>query len=145
VLLRRAREPVLAHTRGGGPHAPPAAPEEFATLPSYGIGLTDMAKHVAGMDRAVRIADFDVEGFRERIVRSAPKVLAFNGKKAAAVYLGLPTGSLTFGLLSERLGEIELFVLPSTSGAASRYWIEVPWRTLADHLGRAPVQSRSSR
>ena len=116
-------------------------PEEFEMLPSYGIGLTDVAKHVAGMDRALGTADFDVRGFRERVVRSAPKVLAFNGKKAAAVYLGVPTGSLSFGLLSERLGDTELFVLPSTSGAASGYWSEAPWRTLANHVRQPQRES----
>lgn len=75
-----------------------------------------------------------MRAFRERVFQAAPRIIAFTGKKAAAVYFGTSTDSLAFGLSSERLGDIKIFVLPSTSGAASRYWSEGPWRDLAGHM-----------
>jgi G:T/U-mismatch repair DNA glycosylase len=63
-------------------------PEEFRELPSYGLGLTDLAKKVSGADSILRSSDFDVEGFRRRLIEAAPRFIAFNGKRAAAAFLG---------------------------------------------------------
>lgn len=110
-------------------------PDEYEQLPQFGIGLTDIAKKVARADSALRVVDFDVPSFRERILRSAPRVVAFNGKKAAAIFLGTRTGAVRIGLQAPQFGEAKLFVVPSTSGQASKYWSERPWRDLADLIG----------
>jgi len=106
-------------------------PEEFRELPSQGIGLTDLAKKVSGMDADLADGDYDVKGFTERLAGAAPRIVAFNGKQAASVCLGRRTREIPVGLQQERIGGSLLYVLPSTSGAASGYWDIGPWRELA--------------
>jgi TDG/mug DNA glycosylase family protein len=104
------------------------APGDYRNLLDYGIGLTDLVKTKAGMDAALQQADYDVPAFRARIVDHAPRVVAFNGKRAAKVALG---GPIAYGRHGERIGRSAVFVLPSTSGAARRWWDEEKWRDLA--------------
>jgi TDG/mug DNA glycosylase family protein len=113
------------------------APEAFPTLPSYGIGLTDVAKRTSGPDTALRSAHFDGAGFRARMAESRPLIIAFNGKRAAQAILG-PVSS--YGLQPSRLAASKIFVLPSTSGAASGFWSIEPWRELAAHLARGETR-----
>ncbi len=64
-----------------------------------------------------------------------PKALAFNGKKAAAIFYGKPTTrQVDYGQQPEPVGCTAVFVLPSTSGSASRYWDAQHWRDLAEFL-----------
>jgi TDG/mug DNA glycosylase family protein len=107
------------------------SPAEFRILPTFGIGLTDIVKCRAGNDDALSDGDFDVAGFEKKMLQFAPRALAFNGKRAAAVFFGCGTGSLKYGLAAERIGDSAIFVLPSTSGAARGFWSIEPWRELA--------------
>ena len=100
-------------------------------LPDHGIGLTDVAKLTSGPDTALRKHHFDAEGFMVRMAGVRPRIVAFNGKRAAQAVLG---PSRTYGLQPDRLAGAEIFVLPSTSGAASGFWSIEPWRELAAHL-----------
>lgn len=109
-------------------------PVEFHTLPSYGIGLTGMAPERIGNDDILRSGDFDPAGVRAKLERYAPRVAAFVGKRAAQEFLG--RAGLDYGLQAERVGETVVFVLPSTSGAARRYWDPAPWHTLRAYLDR---------
>lgn len=114
------------------------APFEFRTLPRYGIGLTNMAPERAGNDDILGPGDFDPEGVRAKIEQFAPKVVAFVGKRAAQEFLG--RAGLAYGLQAQRVGPTAIFVLPSTSGAARRYWNPAPWHALRaylDHLDHA--------
>lgn len=104
------------------------APTEFRTLPDYGIGLTDMAKHYVGADAGIRRAHDDPAALQAKIARFQPALLAFNGKRAAKAFVG---GDVDYGRLDLTLGTVALFVLPSTSGAAARYWDEDPWHAVA--------------
>jgi TDG/mug DNA glycosylase family protein len=106
-------------------------PSEFRELPSYGIGLTDLSKGVSGMDHTLMRHSFDPARFRLAIGKFAPRALAFNGKKAPSVYRARHTKLIGYGQQAERIGETALYVLPSTSGAASGAWSIEPWRTLA--------------
>ncbi len=106
-------------------------PEEFREVLSYGLGLTDLAKKVSGLDSDLRTGDFDVIGFRDRLLQAAPRFVALNGKKTAATYFGVKTHDLAFGPLPTRIGEAQVWVLPSTSGAASGHWSIEPWTALA--------------
>src|SRR4051812_35117367 len=72
------------HTVGLTPRQ--LAPAEFKTLPTYGVGLTDIAKYRAGNDAALAGSDFDVPAFTAKLEKWSPLVVAFNGKKAAAVF-----------------------------------------------------------
>lgn len=107
-------------------------PQEFRTLLQYGIGLTGMAPERVGNDDILGPDDFDPDGVRAKIERFAPRVVAFVGKRAAQEFFGR-TG-LAYGLQDERIGSTAVFVLPSTSGAARRYWDESPWHALRAYV-----------
>lgn len=106
-------------------------PEDFRTLPRYGIGLTDVAKRTSGPDSALRGDHFDVTGFTTRVAASAPRILAFNGKRAAQAVLGVGEGQLAYGRQAETLAGTDIYILPSTSGAAAGFWSIEPWKQLA--------------
>lgn len=105
------------------------APADFRTLPQYGLGLTDLAKHESGVDAQLSAAAFDAAALTARIVKYGPQILAFTSKTAASVYLGR---RVDYGWQAERIQHTRVFVLPSPSGAARRYWDITPWQVLAD-------------
>ncbi len=110
-------------------------PYEFWTLPTYGLGLTDLVKTRSGSDKAISSSDFDILGFCSKINRFSPKVVAFNGKASARAFLDYAAG---YGgpKRDSRIRETVIFVLPSTSAAAGRFWEESYWRELADFANR---------
>lgn len=107
-------------------------PSKFRELAEYDIGLTDLAQQTSGPDKDHQDADFDVEGFRERIEHFAPRAVAFNGKRAAKQYFGRE--KVDYGRQPETIGDTAIFVLPSTSGAARGYWDESYWYEVADFV-----------
>ena len=104
-------------------------PEEFRLLPDFGIGLTDLAKTASGPDSGIPRGAWDADALRRKIEAARPRILAFNGKNAARRFIG--AGRVAYGFREERIGGTVIFVLPSTSGAASGYWDPGPWRELA--------------
>jgi len=104
------------------------APAEFTRLPEFGVGLTDISKTATGSDLEVGRRGFDPERLRAAITAASPAHLAFNGKNAARGALSRP---VDYGRQPEILGGAAVWVLPSTSGAARRYWDVGPWRELA--------------
>ena len=106
-------------------------PEEFAELPAFGLGLTDLSKRRSGSDLQVGVDDFDVDRVAGLVRAHAPAVIAFNGKKAGGTALGRAVG---YGRQDEDFAGAEPWVLPSTSGAASGAWDRAPWGDLADRL-----------
>ena len=64
----------------------------------------------------------------KRIEKFEPKYLCFNGKRSAQEYLGK---KVDYGLQDESIGDTKIFVAPSTSGAANRFWDIKVWRKLA--------------
>jgi len=102
-------------------------PEEYECITQYGLGLTDLAKTISGSDDVLRDEHFDRDGLRARIERYGPRVLAFTSKRAAEEFVWHPIG---YGLLDEKIGSTLLYVLPSPSGAARRYWSTGPWQEL---------------
>ena len=107
-------------------------PNEFPKLADYGIGLTDLAQQTSGMDKQHKDSNYDVEGFRDRMKRYAPRAVAFNGKKAAKQYFG--RNWVGYGRQADTIGDTVIFVLPSTSGNARKYWDESYWYELADFV-----------
>ena len=103
-------------------------PSEFGLLPDYGIGLTDIVKDQDGMDSEI---DFKNAGtlLRQRLDFSAPRYLCFNGKRAAREALG--SKKVAYGPQGESFGPTRLFVAPSTSAAARRWWDAAAWGELA--------------
>jgi TDG/mug DNA glycosylase family protein len=108
------------------------APAEFARLPEFGIGLTDISKSASGSDQEVGRHGFDPEGLATRIAAVGPAHIAFNGKNAARGALGR---AVDYGSQAERIGGATVWVLPSTSGAARGFWDISPWRELARDKG----------
>jgi TDG/mug DNA glycosylase family protein len=107
-------------------------PNEYARLLDYGIGLTDLAKSEHGMDHQLQNDSLDSDAFRATIERFKPDFVAFNGKAAAETFLLRRVTE--FGAIPEQIGATHMFLLPSTSGAASAHWSIAPWRELAQRI-----------
>ncbi len=110
------------------------APSEFALLPALGIGLTDIAKHVSGMDNELppqSLGRDAVEALRARIAANAPRILAFTSLTGGKRFAGPRTG---FGAQPAPFGKTKIWVLPSPSPAAHWNWNESVWRALADEV-----------
>jgi double-stranded uracil-DNA glycosylase len=127
----------VMHRGGVTPHR--FAPQDYALLPRHGVGLTDICKHAFGADSDLARDDFDAAGLTDRIAVAAPDLLAFNGKFAAKRFLG--RNDVPYGLLQERIGGTRLYVAPSTSKLARRYWDESIWMTLMRLAGFTPLST----
>ena len=109
-------------------------PAEFQDLEALGIGLTDLAKHESGMDIALSSDAYDSGLLHQKIETCKPRHLAFTGKRPAGIFLleALGVGLKDYGLQHARIGETKIYVLPSPSGAARRWWSIDPWIRLAE-------------
>jgi TDG/mug DNA glycosylase family protein len=110
-------------------------PAEFAELPRFGLGLTDIAKTTSGMDRelpADALGRAACAAMAEKIARAEPRILAFTSLTAGRRCLGREAG---FGEQKERIGATRLWLLPSPSPAADWNWDEAWWRALAEAAG----------
>jgi TDG/mug DNA glycosylase family protein len=105
--------------------------ENYQVLLKYGIGLTDLVKKKAGTDDKLSSDDFDVKEFKRKIQDFCPKIVCFNGKKAAKVVL---CKKVEYGYQKELIGISRLFVAPSTSGVAKRWWDQKWWQELSDFI-----------
>jgi len=103
-------------------------PEDYASLIQWGLGFTDLAKHVSGGDDVLSKSHFDVRRLESLVLRYQPRILAFTSKRAAMEFVGYP---VSYGLLSQPIAATRLFVLPSPSGAARRHWNPGYWRELS--------------
>jgi len=103
-------------------------PSEFRKLLEYNIGLTDLVKGQSGMDNSIVFKEKSRKELTRRIKKYKPKYLCFNGKRAAQEYF---SRKVEYGLQDESIGNTKIFVAPSTSGAANRFWDINIWRKLA--------------
>ena len=112
------------------------SPDEYHLMPEFGIGFTDMAKHAFGSDASLPKNADDPDRVHRVISAANPNVLAFVGKRSAQVFFKTQFGikNIEYGLQTQTVGNTEIFVLPSPSGLAVRYWTIAPWQALADHL-----------
>lgn len=104
------------------------SPLAYHTVTHYGIGLTDIVKSRFGNDADLSTSDFDAVSLWARLDAVRPRALAFNGKRAACAALGRPISA--YGRQGIVNG-MAIFVLPSTSGAARRFWDIGHWHDLA--------------
>ena len=118
------------------------APEEQHQLPSLGYGLTNAAYRTTKGSGELRRADF--AGAAERLERLAaelrPEWIAFVGKEA---YRGAFGARPELGVQGRRLGDTQLFVLPSTSpaNAAVPYGERLRWfEELAGRASGLPLR-----
>jgi len=110
------------------------APNDYKDLLKHNVGLTDLVKHASGNDNEITKRDFDVKNFISKILKHQPKVVCFNGKKAAAEFMGTKTKYISYGLIAGTIGETKLYCAPSTSGSARRFWDERYWLGLKKML-----------
>jgi TDG/mug DNA glycosylase family protein len=107
------------------------APNEYEMLWEHGIGLTDIAKHVYGMDHQLpkdALGGAAAQALRSRIAKAQPSILAFTSLNAGRKVTGLRAVA---GEQEERLGETRVFILPSPSPLAANHWDIGPWQALA--------------
>lgn len=123
----------------------PVASDNCEDLLSYGIGLTDIAKKASGVDTNISQNDYDIEGFIQKINLFQPKLICFNGKKAAAVFLSwhykhkFKTSKINYGLYPIQDSMFKIFIAPSTSGSARRYWKPEYWYELKKMILQAKM------
>ena len=72
------------------------------------------------MDSSLTRSDFRNNGLVEKIMKYNPKILCFNGKKAAKEFYGYDR--VEYGLQEKGVSDTRIFIAPSTSGAANGYW-----------------------
>ncbi len=104
------------------------APHEFQLLLELGIGLTDLAKFDVGNDDELPSGAFDRGELRVKVELHRPGILAFTSKNAARAFLD---GPVDYGLQAQAIGPTKLFVLPSPSGQAVRFFDLEVWEALA--------------
>lgn len=107
-------------------------PADYPRLLALGIGVTDMHRTGVGGDAGLDPSGFDAVRAVGVLRPLHPRIIAFTSKKAASVWLGLPTGMLAYGPRSDpHAVATRLFILPSPSGQAVKYWNVAPWHELA--------------
>ena len=114
-------------------------PAEFVRVLDFGIGLTDVAKTVSGSDRELPRHAFDPAGLERKIRQFCPRALAFNGKRSASQFFNRK--SVQYGRQDVAIGETVVFVLPSTSGAARKFWNTTYWFEVAQFIQSQRVVS----
>ncbi len=104
-------------------------PSDCYEINQYKIGFTDLVHTEFGNDDEISDSSYDVVGFIEKVKKFKPRYVAFNSKKGASFVLGFRgiTKLVDYGLQKQKIGNSNLFVLPSTSGSARRYWDENYW------------------
>jgi TDG/mug DNA glycosylase family protein len=116
-------------------------PSEFEQLPRYGIGLTNLVREEMHSDRVKRRkqikrdeelkASFRSE-LKNKISEYAPRIIAFNGKGNAELFLGSKIAH--YGLQPTLIGTSKIFVLESTSGSNASWNNGYSWYALVDFL-----------
>lgn len=117
------------HQVGLTPHL--FQPHDYEKLWELGIGLTDIAKHVYGMDHQLprdALGDEAVAALKARIRKVRPAILAFTSLNGGRKVMG---AKAVAGEQPETLGGTRVFVLPSPSPLAANHWDIGPWRDLA--------------
>ena len=104
------------------------SPREFPNVLEFGIGLTDLAKLHFGSDHELPHDAFDAAALKRKIARYQPRIVAFTSKNAAFGYSGRV---LAYGEQELKIASSRVFVLPSPSGQARKFWTIEPWRELA--------------
>ena len=114
----------------------PLQPHQYRSLLQHGIGLTDLVKAGAGMDRATlpKLTAADRARLRNAITTFRPQFLAFTSKTAGQKFFG---GKRDYGEQPEPIGEARVWILPSTSGAANGSWRPEIWHRFADEVRAA--------
>ena len=114
------------------------APQDYEKLWELGIGLTDIAKHVYGMDHQLpkdALGPEAIAALKARILKAGPAILAFTSLHGGRKAMG---ARAVAGEQPDRLGETRVFILPSPSPLADNHWDIGPWRELAKAVKQLP-------
>jgi TDG/mug DNA glycosylase family protein len=105
-------------------------PRQYRSLLQHGLGLTDLVKVAAGMDRATlpKLSAADRARLTKAIMTFRPRFLAFTSKTAGQKYFG---GKRDYGEQRDMIGDTRVWILPSTSGAANGSWQPEIWHRFA--------------
>ena len=109
---------------------------EYEILWELGIGLTDIAKHVYGMDHQLpkdALGAEAVAALKTRILKARPQILAFTSLNGGRKVMG---PRAVAGEQPTKLGETRVFILPSPSPLAANHWDIKPWRDLAKAVAK---------
>lgn len=99
------------------------SPAQYPDLLKYNIGLTDLVKHKAAIDKYLKDEDYDIPSFIEKIMKYQPKYVCFNGIKAGKKAMGLGDwAKVEYGLQKQKFGNTALFIAPSTADNANTRW-----------------------
>jgi len=111
----------------------PLQPHQYRNLLRHGIGLTDLMKAGAGMDRATlpKLTAADRARLSAAIATFRPQFLAFTSKTAGQKFFG---ATRDYGEQPEPIGATRVWILPSTSGAANGSWRPEIWYRFADEV-----------
>ena len=122
----------VLHEVGLTPQPQPLDCSQFALLPQFGIGLTDIAKTVSGMDKELPPEALNraaCEAMAQKIRACAPAILAFTSLTAGRRYFASltvgrrnPARDAGFGEQRETIGATRIWLLPSPSPAANWNW-----------------------
>jgi len=104
-------------------------PSECYEINKYGIGLTDLVHKESGNDNEISKESYEVDFFIEKMREYKPRFLAFTSKTSASFAMGFSgkTKELNYGLQDKKIGVSFVYILPSTSGSARRFWDEKWW------------------
>lgn len=112
------------------------SPAEDHLMPGLGLGLTDLAKEIAGQDADLPARAFDTERLFTLVGAVAPRALAFTSLNAARIALGNPRLAPGRQADDPRLAGVALFALSSPSGLARSHFRAESWAALADFRER---------
>lgn len=105
---------------------------DYAGVNAHRIGLTDLAKQAKGCDHDLVANDFDRDALKHKIEKYQPRILAFTSKNGGQIFLERAVPD--YGKQPEMIGNTLVYVLPSTSGLATRWWSIAPWQELAHDI-----------
>jgi len=106
-------------------------PRQYRNLLQHGIGLTDLVKLAAGMDRATlpKLTVADRTRLNRAIATFRPQFLAFTSKTAGQKFFD---ARRDYGEQRDLIGDTRVWILPSTSGAANGSWQPEIWHRFAE-------------
>jgi double-stranded uracil-DNA glycosylase len=109
-------------------------PDEFMLMTGFGYGLTDICKQASGTDSQIpRVTSGQRAALHEKILRHQPRFLAFTSLEAGRRYCGY---RVALGSQDARIGQTQLYILPSTSPNAAWNWNATKhhWREFAGRV-----------
>lgn len=107
-------------------------PEEDHLMPGFGLGLTDLAKHVAGQDAQIPASAYAPDRLVALVGEWQPRAVAFTSLTAARIGLGARRAAAGRQADDPRMPGVVLWALPSPSGLARSHFSRGPWQALAD-------------